>query len=516
MGVDYEQQLKDNETALADELKKSNESFDTTASKYQTVVDGQMQQLEKNKEEQTRLQQEQTDFTIDQIEQKQEQAEKDYTKEQQAAYGDYKRQTDPYGANAEQMAALGLSRSGYSESANVAMYTAYQNRVATARASFERAKQTFDNAIREAKLTNDINLAKIAQDTMAQSLALAMDSVVYLGNLEQQKAATASAIKDKYYNLEQDILEAQRKNKSESQVNLRELYNIPENGSTFSGGLTGFDYYIGDNYDETSFAGTGNGNATMENADFTAVDAFIGNSIPEEEIDDVVAKMILKGIITVEKVNGVDVYKIADEEKARKYITLKTEGLPWERKFGLKQGVHETDPEVQPKYNYSDERVNEYFRVKDEVAELKKRYEKAKEDLDNTSNRNDGGANSETVIKAKEKYVDTLKEQLNVASDKLEQLPVPVESRQYNALNLAYKKAHEAYLTAEEEYRALLNEYGLDPLKRVLDKNISKVLKFAKEEKDKAKKAMEKAYEKLMAADQYTITDMNRAVLRDD
>lgn len=209
MGVDYEQLLKDNEAAKQGEIKQVNDAYGKTASDYQTEVDNQQQQLKDYEAEQTRLQQEQTDFAIDKINQQQEQAEKDYTKEQQAAYGDYKRQTDPYGVNAEQMAALGLSRSGYSESSNVAMYTAYQNRVAAARASIEQAKLTFENAIREAKLTNDINLAKIAQETLEKSLALNMESIIYLGNLELEKAAKLSGIEQTYYDRAQDIRDAQ-------------------------------------------------------------------------------------------------------------------------------------------------------------------------------------------------------------------------------------------------------------------------------------------------------------------
>lgn len=209
MGVDYEQLLKDNEAAKQGEIKQVNDAYGKTASDYQTEVDNQQQQLKDYEAEQTQLQQEQTDFAIDQINQQKEQAEKDYTKEQQAAYGDYKRQTDPYGANAEQMAALGLSQSGYSESSNVAMYTAYQNRVAAARASIEQAKLTFENAIREAKLTNDINLAKIAQETLEKSLALNMESIIYLGNLELEKAAKLSGIEQTYYDRAQDIRDAQ-------------------------------------------------------------------------------------------------------------------------------------------------------------------------------------------------------------------------------------------------------------------------------------------------------------------
>lgn len=210
MSVDYEQELLDNEAEKKTAIEKSNAAYDETISSYEAEVDKQQQQLEGYKAEQTRLQQEQTDFAIDKINQQREQAEKDYTKEQQAAYGDYKKQTDPYGINAEQMASLGLSQSGYNESSKVAMYTAYQNRVAAARASIEQAKLTFDNAIREAKLTNDINMAKIAQETLEKSLALSMESVVYLGNLGLQKAEAARSIDQTYYNRAQDIRNAQQ------------------------------------------------------------------------------------------------------------------------------------------------------------------------------------------------------------------------------------------------------------------------------------------------------------------
>ena len=210
MSVDYEQQLLDNETAKKTAIENSNAAYDKTISDYQSEVDKQQQQLKDYEAAQKDLLQEQTDFAIKQINQQQAQAEKDYTKEQQAAYGDYKRQTDPYGANAEQMAAMGLSRSGYNESSKVAMYTAYQNRVAAARASIEQAKLTFDNAIREAKLTNDINLAKIAQETLEKSLALSMESVISLGDLEQEKAAAARSIDQTYYNRAQDIRDAQK------------------------------------------------------------------------------------------------------------------------------------------------------------------------------------------------------------------------------------------------------------------------------------------------------------------
>lgn len=493
MGVDYEQQLKDNETALADELKKSNESFDTTASKYQTVVDGQMQQLEKNKEEQTRLQQEQMDFTIDQIEQKQEQAEKDYTKEQQAAYGDYKRQTDPYGANAEQMAALGLSRSGYSESANVATYTAYQNRVATARASFEQAKQTFDNAIREAKLTNDINLAKIAQETMEQSLALAMDSVVYLGNLELEKAATARSIKDKYYGIKQDILAAQEAERAAQQQEalisvIQGLYDI--SGDTPEEETYAENRYTGTGGNSAIYGGTAaaaaDTSAATGKVDFSAVDAFFGDGVS----DEAVAGMINAGIITAENVNGVDVYKVADEAKARAYLA------------GNSQGTSSGQTQ-QSKYNYSDSRVTAYFEQEDAVEELQKEFRKAKSNLAllegkqaaaSNPRANYGNVDYSVAVVAQQEYVNELKADLDIARRKLAMMPKPVESDQYKNLNASYKNAKEEWETAKGELAKLR---GSGVSKTVIAKAENKV--------KNAKKVMDTAYNELMSVEQYTI-----------
>lgn len=48
------------------------------------------------------------------------------TKQGQALYQDYKKQSNPYGANAEQLASQGLANSGYVESSQVAMYNTYQ------------------------------------------------------------------------------------------------------------------------------------------------------------------------------------------------------------------------------------------------------------------------------------------------------------------------------------------------------------------------------------------------------
>ena len=145
-------------------------------------------------EKQTELQQEQTDFALEQIEQQKEEAEKDYIKEQKGAYVDWKKQSNKYDANAEQMASSGLQNSGYAESSQISMYNTYQNRVATARESWERAKLNYDNAIKEAQLQNSATLAEIAYQGLQQELQLSLQSFQYQNELLMAKASAKAQI----------------------------------------------------------------------------------------------------------------------------------------------------------------------------------------------------------------------------------------------------------------------------------------------------------------------------------
>lgn len=128
-------------------------------------------------ETQSQLQQDQTDFAIEQIEQQKQQAKEDYTKEQSNAYADWQKQSNEYGANAEAQAAMGMSNTGYRESSQVGMYNAYQNRLATARQSYEKAVQSYNNAITEARLQNNSVLAQIAYTSLQQQLEFSLQAL---------------------------------------------------------------------------------------------------------------------------------------------------------------------------------------------------------------------------------------------------------------------------------------------------------------------------------------------------
>ena len=155
---------------------------------------------------QSKLQQEQTDFAIDKIEQQKDQANKDYLKEQSGAYVDWQKESNKYGANAEQIASQGMAKTGYSESSQVNLYNTYQNRVAQARESYNKIILDFDNGIREARLQNNSALAEIRFKALEQQLAYTLEGFQYKNQLLMQKLDQKTSIENNYYARWQDVL----------------------------------------------------------------------------------------------------------------------------------------------------------------------------------------------------------------------------------------------------------------------------------------------------------------------
>ena len=120
-----------------------------------------------------------TDLAVSQLEQRKTQLKEDHKKEQSAAYTDYQKQINPYGANAEVMADNGLTNSGYSESSKVRMYNEYQRRAAMNKSTLDAAIANFDTAIAEAKLQNSSVLAQMAFDAFEQEVALLKSADLY-------------------------------------------------------------------------------------------------------------------------------------------------------------------------------------------------------------------------------------------------------------------------------------------------------------------------------------------------
>lgn len=157
-------------------------------------------------EEQKKNANERLEFDIQKIEQQRDQSKKDYTKEQSGAYADWQKESNQYGVNAEKTAAMGMGNSGYSESSQVRMYTAYQNRVATAREAFTRINMNYDNMIQEAKLQNNSLLAEIAFETFQKQSELLIQGFNAKNQLLLELADKKLAIKQMYHSKYQDVL----------------------------------------------------------------------------------------------------------------------------------------------------------------------------------------------------------------------------------------------------------------------------------------------------------------------
>jgi hypothetical protein len=190
-------------TVALNEMEKTYAGMiDNSDKYYQQQIDASKQWADK----QSQLQQDRTDFAVEQIEQQKDQAHKDYIKEQAGAYVDWRKQSNEYGVESEQMASAGLTNTGFSESSQVSMYNTYQNRVATARDSYNRAVLNYDNAIKDARLQNNAALAEIAYNALQAQLELSLQGFQYKNTLVLAKADKKAELDKEYYNRYQDVL----------------------------------------------------------------------------------------------------------------------------------------------------------------------------------------------------------------------------------------------------------------------------------------------------------------------
>lgn len=205
--INYEdEKFKNVEAEKETALNEMNNTYNEMISQSDKFYQDQINATKDYASTQQKLQQENTDFTISKIEQDKAQAEKDYTKEQSGAYVDWQKQSNQYGANAEQIAANGLQGSGYSESSQVSMYNTYQNRVAIARESFNKAVLNYDNSIKEAQLQNNVALAEISFKALQTELELALQGFQYKNGLLLEQMNKKQEIDNTYYSRYQDVL----------------------------------------------------------------------------------------------------------------------------------------------------------------------------------------------------------------------------------------------------------------------------------------------------------------------
>lgn len=199
--IDYnDPRFQQVEAGKQDALSKVDSTYNNMINQTDQYYQDQINAAKDYATTQQQMQQQNTDFTIEQINQQKDKAQKDYTKEQSGAYVDWQKQSGAYGANAEAMAAQGMTNTGFSESSQVSMYNQYQNRVAMARETFNAAVLNYDNAIKDAQLQNNAKLAEIAYQALQMQLELSLEGFQYKNQLLVDQVKQQREIDNEYHN----------------------------------------------------------------------------------------------------------------------------------------------------------------------------------------------------------------------------------------------------------------------------------------------------------------------------
>lgn len=231
--IEEDQRLQDIETKRDEALGKIEATYGGMIAESDKFYQDQIDASQAWEEQQKDFQQQQTDMAVDRIEQQKAKAEKDLAKEQSGAYVDWQKQSNKYGVEAERQAEAGLTGSGYSESSQVSMYNAYQNRVSVAREVFAQANLEFDNAIKEATLQGSVAMANIAYQAYQQRLQLALSGFEYKNTLLLEQLSREEAINAEYDSLWQSVYNQLLAERNARRYSSKKTEDEPEGGSLF-------------------------------------------------------------------------------------------------------------------------------------------------------------------------------------------------------------------------------------------------------------------------------------------
>lgn len=356
-------------------LAENKDFYEGQISAVENKYDEMIAATEAAGEEAKKRQQEQSDFAIAQIEQQKEQAQKDYEKEQSAAYVDYTKQTQKHGVAEEQMAAMGMNGSGYSESSRVAMYTEYQNRVATARASIEKAKTAYDNAITQARLANDATIAEIALQTLQSTMQYEMESLLQTQALQEAARVQQLSIQSTY-NTQRNTLKEQ--NKSMLTELIKTGYT-PTAEELTAAGMTQAEVDAMAGY----FIGDGDGVLTEEELlndptryNMDGLGAF-GDGLTENDLEYLIRAGIVKQIVDTKQ--AVVRFEVVDKKAARNYLEVIKPQMDNVGENGNAVSDENGDAAGSDSVNIEDMSASEYIKFKEENNAKKQAEEEERE-----------------------------------------------------------------------------------------------------------------------------------------
>ena len=138
----------------------------------ENLTNRQNEMLDNSLQQQRDIINRQTDLNVTELQRNKEQIDKDTNKTNKALYAEYRKATNPYGTNAENLASRGLGNSGYAETTQTNLYNTYQNNITDTLNNARTLKSDFDFQISKARETGDITLAQNALEIYNQKMQL--------------------------------------------------------------------------------------------------------------------------------------------------------------------------------------------------------------------------------------------------------------------------------------------------------------------------------------------------------
>ena len=127
----------------------------------------------------------QTQMNVDALERNKVEIDEQTKNTNQGLYTEYKKASNPYGANAEQLYSRGLGNSGYAETTQANLYNTYQKNVTNTINNAQKLKSDFDVQISQARQNGDITLAQNALEIYKQKMQLLTQEYDLRNNREQ-------------------------------------------------------------------------------------------------------------------------------------------------------------------------------------------------------------------------------------------------------------------------------------------------------------------------------------------
>lgn len=226
--------------------------------KYANNINQQNDLLNQQSNIQTEQSKANTEQVINEIEQQRKYAQQDFNKEARGAYQDYKKLTNPYGVQAENVFSNGLGNSGYSETSKLNAFNTYQNRYATARDSTDRLMEDFNNQITEAKLSGNKELAEIALNKLQTQMDNLWNQLSFDTNLTSNKVNYDQWLKQFEYQKQQDEIanafarEQFEYQKQQDAISNARSYYSSSGGSSGNASSSNYDDLINSLFTDTS------------------------------------------------------------------------------------------------------------------------------------------------------------------------------------------------------------------------------------------------------------------------